>query len=109
MNASKTNIKFNYLYRDAANYKNFGCVIFSNPTNIPIERLRTSINTYLIDGEFFNHESIKIPSLFFYPKNSDDHSWHEFENIEETGDAPTDTRTIGEFLTTFSYRDSAAV
>jgi len=109
MNVSKTNIKFHYLYRDAGNYKNFGSVIFSNPNNCSIEKLRGSINKYLIDGEFLNHKRIDIPSLFFSSKNSDDHYWHEFENIEETNEAPTDTRTIDEFLITLSYSKSAAI
>lgn len=98
MNVSKTNIRFNYLYRDAGNYKNYGYVIFPNPNNLPIEKLKIPIYNYLIDGEFFKHKSMKIPPLFFSPENSDDHSLHEFENIEETEDEPTDTRTIDEFM-----------
>lgn len=98
MNASKTNIKFNYLYRDAANYKNFGSIVLSNPNDIPIDKLRTLITNNLIDNEFFDPIRIKVPQLFFYPYNSDDHTWHEFENIEETNEIISDSRTIEDLL-----------
>jgi hypothetical protein len=106
MNASKTNIRFNYLYRDAGNYKNFGSVVFSNPKLLSTETLIKPISSSLIDGEYFYHNRLGVPALFFSLKNSDDHFWHEFENIEETNDEPTDTRTINEFLNSFSKRQS---
>jgi len=109
MNASKTNIQFHYLYRDAGNYKNFGSIIFSNPEFISIETLKEQIRSVLIDGEFINHKKAGIPALFFPKKNSDDHSWHEFENIEETDEAPTDVRTINEFLTSLRFQNVPAV
>lgn len=109
MNVSKANIRFNYLYRDAGNYKNYGFVIFSNPNFLSFEKLSRSIISNLIDGEFFNYKRLKIPALFFSTKNSDDHFWHEFENIEETNEAPTETRTIDEFLISLSYSKSAAI
>jgi hypothetical protein len=109
MNVLKTNIRFDYLYRDAGNYKNYGFVIFSNPNNLSIEKLRSSIISNLNDGEFFNHKRLKIPALFFSIKNSDDHFWHEFENIEETNETPTETRTIDEFLNSFSYSSNTAI
>jgi hypothetical protein len=33
------NIKFNYLYRDGGNYKNYSSVIFRNPTNTDLAEL----------------------------------------------------------------------
>ena len=37
------NIKFSFLYRDAANYKTFSEVIFTNLENIPLEEIRQTI------------------------------------------------------------------
>lgn len=47
------NIKFNYLYRDAGNYKTFGFVIFANPNSILIEEAEKKFRNSLIDSEFF--------------------------------------------------------
>ena len=75
-------IIFNYLYRDSSNYKNFGCVDFSNPDNIPIEKIEAAIQSNLIDGEFFVAEDWGLPTLYFEDWTEDDHKWHEFTNIE---------------------------
>ncbi len=37
MSASKNNIQFNYIYRDAGNYKVFGYVVFANPQELSLE------------------------------------------------------------------------
>jgi spore germination protein GerM len=51
---------------------------------IPINKIEMIIKNNLIDGEFFYAEKWKVPILFFENKNSDDHQWHEFYNIEKT-------------------------
>lgn len=99
MTDSRTNIEFNYLYRDASNYKQFGSIIFSNPNNLSIDKVDAAIRNRLIDGEFFKHNLFNVPSLFFNTYNEDDHNLHEYENINITYEAPTDKRTIEEFLT----------
>ncbi|WP_116790243.1 hypothetical protein [Flavobacterium psychrotrophum] len=77
-------ITLNYLYRDSSNYKNFGSVNFSNPTNISIEEIETAIQSNLIDGEYFVAEDWGLPTLYFDEWTEDDHYWHEFLNIEIT-------------------------
>lgn len=98
MKDSKFNIKFNYLYRDASNYKQYGSVTFSNLKNLFILEIDDIIRNRLIEKQFFNHIEFGLPSLFFQDKNDDDHDWHEYENIEMTDENPTDKRTIAEFL-----------
>lgn len=98
MKDSKLNIKFNYLYRDASNYKQYGSVIFSNLNNLSILEIDDIIRNRLIEKLYFNHTEFGIPSLFFENKNDDDHDWHEYENIEITNEISTDKRTIEEFL-----------
>ena len=93
-----TNIKFNYLYRDASNYKQFGNIILSNPNNISIDLVTDIVRKNLIDGEFFEAGKWGVPSLFFDTKNEDDHEWHEFENFETTQEPPYSGSAIEDLL-----------
>lgn len=92
------NVKFNYLYRDASNFKQFGNIIFSNPNNVPVTLITDIITRNLIDGEFFDANKWGVPSLFFDTKNQDDHEWHEFENIEVTEEPPYSNSAIEDLL-----------
>lgn len=96
-NSSLFNIKFNYLYRDASNYKNFGSIVFSNIHNITLQEIHHIIMTKLYDGEYFNAKIWNVPELFFEVPNSDDHEFHEFESIEITNDTKY-YLTIEEFI-----------
>lgn len=94
------NIKFNYLYRDAGNYKTHGFIIFSNPNHLDISIIEEKLKKYLIDCEYFKPSHLKIPALkseFDYDSELD-HSWNEFDSLEETTDQVNDNRTINEFL-----------
>jgi hypothetical protein len=97
------NIKFKYLYRDGANYKNQGEVIFSNPNNLVLNKIKKTIIDSLISMEFFVALEIRIPDRHFekYKWNEEtDHNWHEFHSVELTSSPPTDIckRTIEEFI-----------
>ena len=97
------NIKFNYLYRDASNYKTFNSIIFPNPQNIPLQELEEKITQNLIDHQYFMASKINIPEIFLsdeYGLSEDDHAWHEFEDIEMTDEIPNDKfkRNIHEFV-----------
>lgn len=95
------NIKFNYLYRDAGNYKINGSIIFPNPENLSVIELEKEIRSCLIDSEFFDPHDFYIPKLELsdFPYDSElDHSWHEFDSIEETDDVTTDNRSIQGFI-----------
>ena len=109
MSVSKANIKFSYLYRDAGNNKNFGSVIFANPGRLTTDQLKKKIVTKLIDGEYFDNAVIGVPALFFPVKNADDHSWHEFDNIETTTENPTDKRTIENFVDSLDQSRSRVI
>jgi len=93
------NIRFNYLYRDGANYKQFGFVTFQNDHEISIEEATAKIYPKLISNEFFVPQDWGLPRLHFHPYDPEiDHEWHEFESFEFTKDQATDGREIGEFL-----------
>ena len=89
----------NYRYRDANNYKEFGSVVFSNPTGLTIEEATALLLPKLISQEFFVPDEWGLPRLHAAPYNpSVDHEWHEFEEFEETDEEVSDGREIGEFL-----------
>ncbi len=87
------NIKFEYLYRDAANYKNWGDVIFNNVSGSDINALESKLRGVLIDGEFFVVKDFDVPDLRF-PEHVDelDHDWHAFHALECTEEPPNDIR-----------------
>ncbi|WP_158990426.1 hypothetical protein [Mucilaginibacter sp. L196] len=93
------NIKFNYLYRDSANYKNFSSVIFGNPNGISLDALLKLIQAKLIDETWFYVHQWHLPDLHFGTWNNEfDHTWHEFESIEYTSEAPSTEITLMEFI-----------
>lgn len=94
---SINNIRFNYLYRDYSNYKNYGSVVLDNPNNIDLEDIEKLIRNKLIDGEYFDAYKSGVPKLFFEIKTSDDHELHEFQSLELTNDLDI-SMTIEDFL-----------
>lgn len=97
--SAELNIKLNYRYRDAGNYKQFGSVIFSNPNRLSIEKATKLIQEKLISDEFFVPKNWNLPSLHFHSHDPElDHDYHEFESWEETWEMPTDQRDVHEFL-----------
>jgi hypothetical protein len=95
------NIKFEYLYRDAGNYKNWGEVFFFNPNNLTVELITSMAEKALIDKSFFVADSMSIPDLHFEEYNPQlDHDWHEFHAFTSTEEAPNDllNRNIEDFI-----------
>ena len=53
MMPATSNVSFQYLYRDASNYKLHGEAVFTNATGLSLEEVEKRIRIYLKDGEFF--------------------------------------------------------
>jgi hypothetical protein len=86
------NTRFEYLYRDASNYKVWGSVLFAGPiTSKLARRLLRALESF----EFFIADQVRVPELFFglpsWPLEQDDHCWHEFSRIECSTELPNDT------------------
>ena len=99
-------IKFEYLYRDAGNFKRWGEVVFSNPSNISKKLLTSMAGDALIDGLYFVASKAGIPDLHFSDYNEQlDHGWHEMHEFQPTTDVVSDpeNRTIDEFLESLRY------
>lgn len=93
------NFQLNYLYRDGANYKQFGNTIFRNQTGLTIEEAERLIQEKLISSEFFIPQDWGLHALQHYKYDPEiDHEWHEFENFEATENKATDDRDISDFL-----------
>jgi hypothetical protein len=80
-----SNIRFNYFYRDADNYKLFGSEVFSNPLKLDAKRVASTIKLNLIDNQFFYPTEWKLPLLSAEDGwGMDETDWCEFESVEET-------------------------
>ena len=102
------NIKFSYLYRDDANYKNYGFVVFKNDQSLDIEQLQKLIQCKLIDGTWFYADKWNLPDLF--PDTFDhriDPTWHEFESIQYTNEAANTTNNLVEQILKIKVSPSA--
>lgn len=82
---NKLNIRFNYLYRDAANYKQFGSVVVHPSEDSTLEELDLYLKKHLIQEEFFVPCHLGIPQLQTSPYDQHlDHEWHEYDYLEWT-------------------------
>lgn len=93
------NTRFEYLYRNASNYKQWGAVVFSGVANEAIERrLAATLESF----EYFIADQVRVPELFFQDglAPDEDQCWHEFSGLELTTEEPTDVlaRSIEAFV-----------
>jgi len=97
--AKPTNIKLCYLYRDYCNYKNHNEVVFTNPDNLSIDQISTSLTEKLMDGEWFYASQWGLKDLHFEKWDDEaDHPYHEFDYIEITQEPATHEKTITQFI-----------
>ncbi|WP_018342374.1 hypothetical protein [Cytophaga aurantiaca] len=93
------NVRFNYQYRDTANFKQYGSVIFSNPNQLSIETIEEQLKEVLIDQEYFIPKACEVPLIYRFPFDSElDHEWYEMDSVEETNKLITDNRNIELFI-----------
>lgn len=87
------NIRMEYLYRDAGNYKNWGEVVFANPNRVPVSDVEKLVAADLFERHYFLAESVGLPDLHFPDHNLElDHDWHEFHAFAETEKIPDDAQ-----------------
>ncbi len=103
------NICFEYLYRDAGNFKNWGEVVFVNPNNLKPDELNSLVENLLIDHLYFVAEKANVPSLYFEKQVSHlDHGWHEFSRFSATEEIASDSlsRDIDVFIESLKFAAS---
>jgi hypothetical protein len=81
------NSAVDYCYRDAANWKQYGTVVFAGA---PTDDLTARLKHALHDDLWFIADQLRVPEVFFDGTSDDDHCWHEFVEISPTEEAPTD-------------------
>lgn len=92
-------IRFNYRYRDYANYKQYGFVVFANPNELTLKSVEASISKHLRDDFQFLHTEWGVPDLHFEKTDwEDDHLYHEFVSLEEVSEGTDQAETIDTFL-----------
>ena len=90
------NILFEYLYRDASNWKQHGQAVFTNTAEIPLAAIEARIHASLEDGEWFIAEMVDLETCFIGDHDTeDDHPWHEFERVAESDFPPCDPAFCG--------------
>ena len=95
------NVRFEYLYRDAGNFKSWGEIVFSNLRNISSDLVAEMAADVLIDHAYFVASKASVPDLHFSEHDEElDHGWHEVHTFQSTDDAPNDSqgRDIEEFI-----------
>lgn len=103
------NIRFEYLYRDAGNFKNWGEIIFSNPSDLKIDVVTKTAENALIEKAYFVASKADIPDLHFEEYNKQlDHDWHEAHSFTSTDEPPNDVRkrNIEEFIASLRFAAS---
>lgn len=77
------NVRFEYLYRDAGNFKRWGEVVFSNASNIEQDTLAAISGAALpLDSIYFLPDQVGVPSLHFEERIEHlDHDWHEIHSF----------------------------
>lgn len=99
---------FDYMYRDAGNFKAFGCVVFDRYLNRGDRQL---IRSRLSSGAYFIAEQVGIPPLYekLYEWSRGptpaDHCWHEFVGFRDVHVAKDRSSTIStrEFVQKFAH------
>jgi len=98
-----SNIKFIYLYRDGANYKSWGEVVFSNPEQLSLDEIEKRLIAAFLPDKLFIASQISIPERFLFSEGrytKYDHCYHEFGCVEICEEIPTDVlgRSINSFV-----------
>jgi hypothetical protein len=89
-----------YMYRDFANYKQHGAVIFTGaPDPALIERLWAAVGGKFDDSRF-NPDQVGLPNLRQEMPGhyDDDNDIHEITDITGVDTGPTDSRTFKQFV-----------
>jgi len=99
-------LEISYLYRDAANYKQYASVIASNPKNLSPEQVRSALLQYFTADQVwpdilhFRPEALGWPTVYFddHDEDGDDLGLHELEKVEPTETATTEDYELPDWL-----------
>lgn len=78
-------VRFEYQYRDADNYKNWGELFFDNRSNLSVDSIQEDIKKSLLDNVWFIAHQVAVPELFLFDACNvtiADHCFHELLSIQ---------------------------
>ncbi|MCK5873578.1 MAG: hypothetical protein KAG82_02685 [Alcanivoracaceae bacterium] len=84
------NLEINYLYRDAANYKQYASVVVPNPKGLTPEQVKAALLQYFAADQVwpdilhFRPEDLGWPTAYFddHDEEGDDLNLHELEDVK---------------------------
>lgn len=79
-------IIFDYLYRDASNWKEWGEATFTNPDGYSLFEIDQRIKRALHEGQWFIAEQAGVEPVYIWNHAQvceDDHCWHEYHGVRE--------------------------
>lgn len=98
-----SNVRCVYLYRDGANCKSWGEVVFRNPEELDLEEIEERLLAAFLQDRLFISSQIMLPEKFLFLNDKVtkyDHCFHEFDHVENCFEESTDAlnRSIANFL-----------
>jgi hypothetical protein len=93
MKGLQMNIKFEYLYRDCGNFKNYGKAVFANQHNLSAKEIHENILSIVMPEPFIRASDLGLPDLYFrdFPFDPElDHELHEYHRASETKEPTND-------------------
>lgn len=94
----KPNTRIEYLYRDAANYKQPNSIVVRGRFS---KEQKRKILDCLISGEYFIPSAVFFPEIRFGEFNEDDVDTFEFQDFVPTDEEPSDDRSPDEIVEAF--------
>lgn len=100
------NLQISYLYRDAANYKQYASVIVPNPKGLTPEQVRAALLQYFSADQVwpdilhFRPEDLGWPTAYFddHDEDGDDLNLHELESITYANSQTTASHELPSWL-----------
>ncbi len=99
-------LEIHYLYRDAANYKQYASVVVPNPKGLTPEQAKTSLLQYFAADQVwpdilhFRPEDLGWPTAYFddHDEDGDDLNLHELESIADANSQTTSSHELPSWL-----------
>ncbi len=96
-------VRFNYLYRDAGNYKSWAEIIFPNPDQLTLREIDKRLRLAFEQEILFIANQIEVTEVFLFLThnlNEDDHCFHEYDSVEiiEHSNLSIEHRSIKQFI-----------
>ncbi len=94
------NVGLEYYYACDSD-KEWGRAVFRNPDGLDPAQVEALLRAVCDSQELFVVQQVGLEDKFFEVDEDGDHGFHYIHSLKATTDAPTDTRTLSEFVAQF--------